>query len=170
MKALVLVGPSGVGCTSVAQEIGARTGASVWDLAEQVATLLEVPAEMAIVAVGEQRYREAERQVAVRLLRQLQSEGGVLAMGSGCLRDEGVCAALAALRQAGGRTVALACSVRRLATRNGLDAPRSIALGTVHHQFTQMLKAREAECRELADAIVDTTDTTVQQAVDLVLG
>ncbi|SPT54056.1 Shikimate kinase [Actinomyces bovis] len=169
MKALVLLGPPGAGCTSVAQEIGARTGAVVWDLAHEVARELGVSQEFALVAVGEQRYREVEARVGLRLLARLRSDGGVLALGSGCLQDEGLRVALGALREAGGRVVALVCSVRRLASRNGLDAPRSIALGTVHHSFTQLLKAREAICRELADAVVDTTDTTRQRAATLAL-
>jgi len=60
-------------------------------------------------------------------------------------------------------------SARRLAGRNGLDAPRSVALGNVHHTFMQMLRAREAACRELASLNLDTTDTTPEQAAASVL-
>ena len=39
-----------------------------------------------------------------------------------------------------------------------------MALGNVHHEFVQMLQARQALCRELARAQVDTTGTTPGEA------
>lgn len=92
-----------------------------------------------------------------------------MALGSGCLTDADVRALLRRLTAGGGRVVALTASARRLAGRNGLDAPRSVALGNVHHTFMQMLRAREAACRELASLNLDTTDTTPEQAAASVL-
>lgn len=170
MSVRVLVGPPGAGCSAVAQALDAAGQGPCLDLGQSVAQELGVQPELALVAVGEERYRQAETAVALRLLERLVRGGGVLALGSGCLEDPQVRAALAALQADGGQVVALLASVRRLATRNGLDAPRSIALGTVHHSFTLMLREREAACRELADLVVDTTDTSPQEAAALILG
>lgn len=167
---VVLVGAPGAGCSSVAEALGELTGAPVADLAAIVAEGLGTTAELALVAVPEARYREVESATALALLSEVAARPGVVALGSGCLGDEDVVAALDEIREAGGRVVALTASTRRLSSRNGLDAPRSVGLGNVHHEFVQALHAREARCRELADALVDTSDTTPAGAAQAVLG
>ena len=42
-----------------------------------------------------------------------------------------------------------------------------MALGTVRHEFTLMLHAREAQCRQVADRVVDTTDLEAEQVAAL---
>lgn len=169
-SSVVLVGAPGAGCTSVAEALAELTGAPAADLAAIVAEELNITPELALVAVPEPRYREVESATALALLSEATARPGVVALGSGCLGDEDVVAALSQLREAGGRVVALTASTRRLSTRNGLDAPRSVGLGNVHHEFVQALHEREARCRELADALVDTSDTTPVEAAGAVLG
>lgn len=170
MSALVLLGPAGAGCSSVATAWAQARDGVVMDLGRQVADRLSVPPELALVTVGEERYRAEETATATRLLgqaAQAASQPGqavALALGSGCLGEPAVITALEQARAAGAQVVALTASVRRLASRNGLDAPRSVALGNVNHAFTLMARARQARCVELADAVVDTTDTTPAQA------
>ncbi len=169
MSAIVLVGAPGAGCSTVASAICQATGAQAQDLGQVVAHALGVRPELALVAVPEERYRQVEAVTATRLLEDMGRQGaGVLALGSGCLGSPQVLAALEGLGPQAA-VVGLGASTRRLASRNGLDAPRSIAMGTVHHQFTQMLRQREATCRELASAWVDTTGTTAKEAACLVL-
>ena len=135
-RSIVLIGPPGAGCSSVGSAIGATEGLPVLDL-------------------------------ALRLLDRAAAEGAVVALGSGCLSDSRLCERLEGVRLRAGhslRVVALICATRVLATRNGLDAPRSVGLGNVHHQFVQMLQARQERCQELADLVVDTTATTPEEA------
>ena len=167
--AVVLIGPPGAGCTSVGRALARATGAPFADLAAVVAAELDSAPELALVAAGERRYRRVEVDAARALLEEARRRGGVVALGSGCLTDADVRALLRRLTAGGGRVVALTASARRLAGRNGLDAPRSVALGNVHHTFMQMLRAREAACRELASLNLDTTDTTPEQAAASVL-
>ncbi|QPL06439.1 MULTISPECIES: shikimate kinase [Actinomyces] len=162
---IVLLGAPGAGCGSVARALGRAMGLPVRDLGAVVAERLGVEESLALVAVGEERYRRVEAEAACALLADLA--GTVTALGSGCLADAGVRSALERARCGGARTVLLTATTRRLATRNGLDAPRSVALGNVHHAFTQMLRAREDLCRRAAGAeavVVDTTSTTPEQA------
>ena len=161
--AVVLIGPPGAGCTSVGRALARATGAPFADLAAVVAAELGTGPELALVAAGERRYRRVEADAARALLEEARRRGGVVALGSGCLADDAVRALLRPLA-AGGGVVALTASTRRLAGRNGLDAPRSVALGNVHRAFVQMLRDREALCRELASSTLDTTDTTPEQA------
>ncbi|WP_367379547.1 shikimate kinase [Actinomyces sp. oral taxon 414] len=167
--AVVLIGPPGAGCTSVGRALAQATGAPFADLAAAVAAALGTGPDLALVAAGERRYRRVEALAARALLEEALRRGGVVALGSGCLTDADVRALLRRLTAGGGRVVALTASARRLAGRNGLDAPRSVALGNVHHTFMQMLRAREAACRELASLNLDTTDTTPEQAAASVL-
>ncbi|MCL3789211.1 shikimate kinase [Actinomyces sp. 186855] len=168
---MVLLGAPGAGCSSVAHALGRDLGLPVRDLGAAVADRLGVPEALALVAVGEERYRRAEAEAACSLL--AAPAGTVTALGSGCLADAGVRSALERARAAGARTVLLTATTRRLATRNGLDAPRSVALGNVHHAFTQMLHARQDLCLRSAGAeavVVDTTSTTPAQAAAEAIG
>ena len=167
--AVVLIGPPGAGCTSVGRALARATGAPFADLAAVVAAELDSAPELALVAAGERRYRRVEADAARALLEEARRRGGVVALGSGCLADDAVRALLRPLA-AGGRVVALTASARRLAGRNGLDAPRSVALGNVHRAFVQMLRDREALCRELASSTLDTTDTTPERAAVVLRG
>ena len=167
-RALVIIGPPGAGCSSVGRAIGAAKGLSVLDLSRSVADELATSPDLALVAVPEGEYRRVEARVALDLLDRAQAEGAVVALGSGCLGDPRLRDRLEHLGR-GDYAVALTCATRVLATRNGLDAPRSVALGTVHHQFVQMLHERQARCRELADVVVDTTSTTPQQAGERII-
>ena len=169
---LILIGPPGAGCSSVARAIGSTQGLPVLDLGHHVADELKTRPDLALVAVLETEYRRVETNTAVRLLERAQIESVVVALGSGCLGAAGVRQGLERLRIANGQThhvVALTCATRVLATRNGLDAPRSVALGTVHHQFVQMLYERQTLCRDMADVVIDTTATTPDEAAQKVM-
>ena len=169
---LILIGPPGAGCSSVARAVGSAQGLPVLDLGRLVADELGTRPDLALVAVPETEYRRVEADTAVRLLERAQSGSVVVALGSGCLEAAGVRQGLERLRLANRqshRVVALICATRALATRNGLDAPRSVALGTIHHQFVQMLHERQAQCQDLADIVIDTTSTTPDEAGDKVM-
>ena len=169
---LILIGPPGAGCSSVARAIGGVQGLTVLDLGRLVADELGTRPDLALVAVPETEYRRIEAGTAERLLERAETGGLVVALGSGCLEAAGVRQSLERLRLANRqshRVVALICATRALATRNGLDAPRSVALGTIHHQFVQMLHERQAQCRDLADVVIDTTTTTPDEAGEKVM-
>ena len=152
--------------------IGAIEGLPVLDLGRRVADELGTSPDLALVAVPEADYRRVEARVACQVLDHAVAQGAVVALGSGCLGDPRIGLRLEELRLVHDRSyqiVALACATRVLATRNGLDAPRSVALGTVHHQFVQMLHERHTLCRDMADVVIDTTATTPDEAAQKVM-
>ena len=157
---VVLIGPPGAGCTAVGRALADLWGVPVSDLGTRP--------ELALVAVPETRYRSVEAMTALDLLAAAGRRRRVVALGSGALADERVRRALGAVDESGGRVIALTASTRRLASRNGLDAPRSMALGNVHHEFVRMLRARQALCRELARAEVDTTAATPEEVAAVI--
>nr|WP_306814322.1 shikimate kinase [Actinomyces bowdenii] len=161
--------------------VDAAVDAAVVDLAALTAASLGVGAEHALVAVGEQAYRRAEAAAVVEALeravaagdegvRGAPGGGAVLALGSGWVDEPQARRALEAFAARGGRVVALGAQGRVLAARNGLNAPRSVALGPVHHQFIGMLRRREEACRALAEAVIDTSSTSPDEAARHVLG
>ena len=169
---LILIGPPGAGCSSVARAIGGAQGLTVLDLGRLVADELGTRPDLALVAVSENDYRRIEALTAERLLERAETGGLVVALGSGCLEATGVRQGLERLGLANRGThhvVSLTCATRVLATRNGLDAPRSVALGTIHHQFVHMLHERQARCQDLADVVIDTTSTTPDEACEKVM-
>lgn len=167
--AVVLVGPPGSGVSTVGAALARREGLGFVDLAAVTARRLGVGEDIALVAVGEETYRGAESTEAMRALDEARKVPAVVALGSGCLADAQVREALGQLRADGGAVVALTATTRVLATRNGLDAPRSIAFGTVRHEFGLMAARREASCREVAATVVDTSTTTIDEAATQVL-
>ena len=172
LGSLILIGPPGAGCSCVAQAIGGAQGLTVLDLGRLVADELGTRPDLALVAVPETEYRRIEAGTAERLLERAETGGLVVALGSGCLEATGVRQGLERLGLANRGThhvVSLTCATRVLATRNGLDAPRSVALGTIHHQFVQMLHERQARCQDLADVVIDTTSTTPDEACEKVM-
>lgn len=163
---VVLIGPPGSGCTTVGRELARVTDVPFADLGEIVAETLGTMPALALVTVPEETYREVEAITAVGLIREACAHGGVVALGSGCLNDAAVREVLGAVQAHDGRIVALTASTRCLATRNGLDAPRSVGLGNVHHEFVQRLHEREDTCRRLADVVIDTTGAQVAETVE----
>ena len=166
---LILIGPPGAGCSCVAQAIGGAQGLTVLDLGRLVADELGTRPDLALVAVPETEYRRIEAGTAERLLERAETGGLVVALGSGCLEATGVRQGLRGANRGTHHVVSLTCATRVLATRNGLDAPRSVALGTIHHQFVQMLHERQARCQDLADVVIDTTSTTPDEAGEKVM-
>ena len=56
-----------------------------------------------------------------------------------------------------------------LAVRNGLNAPRSIALGTPNATFAALKKRREEELRPLAAVEIDTSEATPEESAAAII-
>ncbi|WP_147681265.1 shikimate kinase [Actinomyces ruminicola] len=166
---MVLLGAPGAGSSSVGAALVRSTGGVLLDVVDDAARALGTTPELALVAVPEERYRDALVGVALTAIGRAAADGAVVALGSGCLGDQRVQDALRHAVAAGVNLIHLTATPRRLATRNGLDAPRSVALGNVHQAFAQMLREREEECARVGAVVVDTTDTTPAQAAAAVL-
>lgn len=162
MSLTVLIGPPGVGCSAVAQALANQLGANLVDVGCTVAQRLGVDPNFAIAQVGEARYRSCEADVFKLSLSAPQTGAQVVAAGSGWINTPGLAQALA---QSEAQVICLSAVDAVLAQRNGLNVPRSAALGTVRRDFLVAAHERLNQCRALASFEIDTSKKQPQQVV-----
>ncbi|MFE5189152.1 shikimate kinase [Streptomyces sp. NPDC056628] len=152
---VVLVGPMGVGKSTVGELMAGRLGVGYRDtdddiVAEQGRTISEI-----FVDDGEAAFREIEKQ-AVR--RALGEHDGVLALGGGAILDAGTRALLA-----GQRVVYLSMDVEEAVKRTGLNAARPLLAVNPRKQWRELMEARRHLYEEVATAVVATDGRTPEE-------
>ncbi|MEU6542443.1 shikimate kinase [Streptomyces sp. NPDC046859] len=152
---VVLVGPMGVGKSTVGELMAGRLGVGYRDtdddiVAEQGRTVAEI-----FVDDGEAAFREIEKQ-AVR--RALGEHDGVLALGGGAILDAGTRALLA-----GQRVVYLSMDVEEAVKRTGLNAARPLLAVNPRKQWRELMEARRHLYEEVATAVVATDGRTPEE-------
>ena len=160
MSLTVLIGPPGVGCSAVAKVLAKQLGANLVDVGRTVAQRLGVDPNFAIAQVGEERYRSCEADVFKLSLSAPQEGVQVVAAGSGWINTPGLSQALS---QSEARVICLSAVDAVLAQRNGLNVPRSAALGTVRRDFLLAAHERLSQCRALASLEIDTSKKLPEQ-------
>ncbi|MEV7089192.1 shikimate kinase [Streptomyces sp. NPDC093085] len=158
---VVLVGPMGVGKSTVGELLAARLGTVFRDsdadiVAEQGRSIAEI-----FVDEGEPRFRALER-AAVR--RALAEHTGVLALGGGSVLDPGTRAELA-----GRPVVYLSMEVAEAARRTGLNTARPLLAINPRQQWKLLMEERRHLYTEVARVSVATDDRTPEEVVDAVL-
>ncbi|MFE4061584.1 shikimate kinase [Streptomyces sp. NPDC059096] len=159
--AVVLVGPMGVGKSTVGELLAARLGTAFRDsdadiVADQGRSIAEI-----FVDEGETHFRELER-AAVR--RALAEHTGVLALGGGAILDEATRAALTGLPVA-----YLSMEVAEAARRTGLNTARPLLAVNPRQQWKLLMEGRRHLYTEVARVSVATDDRTPEEVVDAVL-
>lgn len=162
--AVVLIGPPGSGKTTVGAAVAARLGVELHD----TDAAIEAGAGRAIsdifVQDGEPAFRALER---VEVVRALDEEEGVLALGGGAVMQEPVAEAL---RAGGHRVVFLDVSIADASSRVGFDASRPLLLVNPRASWTRLMTARRPTYEALAGLRVDTNGRTPQDVADEVVG
>lgn len=152
---VVLVGPPGVGKTTVGSLVASALGVELRDTDHDVEQRTGETVADLFVTRGEAAFRALEKDAVATALAEHR---GVLTLGGGAVMDAGTRALLR------GRTVvfldmALPDAMRRL----GLNRSRPLLLGdstTVRQQWSMLLEQRRAWYEELATLRVDTTGRT----------
>lgn len=158
---LVLVGPMGVGKTTVGTLLAERLGLPFRDTDDDVVRAAGKPVADIFLDDGEERFRELERS-AVRTA--LAEHDGVLALGGGAVLADENRALLA------GRPVALLeMDVAEAVRRVGLDAPRPLLLVNPRQQWRRLMEDRRPLYTEVARAVVGTANRTPEEVADGVL-
>lgn len=147
--ALVIVGPPGVGKSTVGRLVAQVLGVDARDTDDDVQQESGVPVSELFVSRGEPAFRALERTAVVRALAEHR---GVLTLGGGAVEDGRTRTDLASCTVAF-LDVSLSDAMRRL----GMNRSRPLLLGNVRQQWTQLLQARRPLYDEVATFRIDTS-------------
>lgn len=158
---VVLVGPMGVGKSTVGQLLAERLGVGYRDtdddiVAEQGRTIAEI-----FVDEGEPAFRAIEK-AAVR--RALAEHDGVLALGGGSILDADARALLA-----GQQVVYLSMDVEEAVKRTGLNAARPLLAVNPRKQWRELMEARRHLYESIATTVVATDGRTPEEVTRIAL-
>ncbi|KOU74386.1 shikimate kinase [Streptomyces sp. MMG1533] len=158
---VVLVGPMGVGKSTVGQLLAERLGVGYRDtdddiVAEQGRSIAEI-----FVDEGESAFRAIEKRAVHTAL---ADHDGVLALGGGAILDEDTRALLA-----GQRVVYLSMDVEEAVRRTGLNAARPLLAVNPRKQWRELMEARRHLYESIATAVVSTDGRTPEEVTQAAL-
>ncbi|MEV6115519.1 shikimate kinase [Streptomyces sp. NPDC052109] len=155
VSAVVLVGPMGVGKSTVGRLLAERLGLGYRDTDEDiVATEGRTIAEI-FVDEGEPAFRAIEKRAVHTALAEHE---GVLALGGGAILDADTRALLA-----GHRVVYLSMDVEEAVKRTGLNVARPLLAVNPRKQWRELMEARRHLYEEVATAVVPTDGRTPEE-------
>ncbi|MFE9908710.1 3-dehydroquinate synthase [Streptomyces clavifer] len=158
---IVLVGPMGVGKSTVGELLAERLGTTYRDTdADVVATAGKAISEI-FFDEGEERFRDLERQAVQD---SLARHTGVLSLGGGAVLDEGTRTLLAGLP-----VVYLSMDVDEAVRRVGLNTARPLLAVNPRRQWRELMDARRHLYEEVARTTVATDDRTPEEVARAIL-
>ncbi|MEW2488871.1 3-dehydroquinate synthase [Streptomyces sp. NPDC048411] len=158
---IVLVGPMGVGKSTVGELLADRLGTTYRDTDADVVATAGKPISEIFYDEGEEHFRELERQ-AVRTA--VAEHTGVLALGGGAVLDGTTRALLA-----GHAVVYLSMDVEEAVRRVGLNTARPLLAVNPRRQWRELMEARRHLYDEVARATVATDKRTPEEVAQAVL-
>ncbi|MDQ0579769.1 shikimate kinase [Streptomyces rishiriensis] len=158
---VVLVGPMGVGKSTVGQLLAERLGVGYRDTDDDIVTEAGRSIAEIFVDEGEETFRAVEKR-AVR--RALAEHDGVLALGGGSVLDADTRALLA-----GQRVVYLAMDVEEAVKRTGLNTARPLLAVNPRKQWRELMDARRHLYEGVATAVVTTDGRTPEEVTQVAL-
>lgn len=158
---IVLVGPMGVGKSTVGHLLAERLGAGYRDTDDDIVAAQNRTIAEIFVEEGEAAFRAIEKQ-AVR--EALAGYDGVLALGGGAVLDQDTRALLA-----GQRVVYLSMDVEEAVKRTGLNAARPLLAINPRKQWRELMEARRHLYEEVATAVVATDGRTPEEVTQAAL-
>nr|WSW70353.1 3-dehydroquinate synthase [Streptomyces sp. NBC_00995] len=158
---IVLVGPMGVGKSTVGELLAARLGTGYRDTDADVVAKAGKPIPEIFYDEGEEHFRELERQ-AVRAA--VAEHGGVLSLGGGAVLDEATRTLLA-----DHAVVYLSMDVDEAVKRVGLNTARPLLAVNPRRQWRELMEARRHLYTEVARVVVATDERTPEEVAQAVL-
>ncbi|MGV9648074.1 shikimate kinase [Streptomyces sp. NPDC003554] len=152
---VVLVGPMGVGKSTVGQLLAERLGVGFRDtdediVAEQGRSIADI-----FVDEGESAFRALEKRSVHTALAE---HDGILALGGGAILDDETRALLG-----GHRVVYLSMDVEEAVKRTGLNVARPLLAVNPRRQWRELMEARRHLYEEVATAVVATDDRSPEE-------
>lgn len=158
---IVLVGPMGVGKSTVGELLADRLGTGYRDTDADVVATAGKPIAEIFYDEGEEHFRALERE-AVRAA--VAEHGGVLSLGGGAVLDEATRALLA-----DHAVVYLSMDVDEAVKRVGLNTARPLLAVNPRRQWRELMEARRHLYTEVARAVVATDERTPEEVAQAVL-
>jgi shikimate kinase len=157
----VLVGPMGVGKTTVGELIAAELGTTCRDTDADIVAAQGRSIADIFVEDGEAHFRALEAE-AVRAA--LTEHDGVLALGGGTILNDDTRKLLIGLP-----VVFLDMGVAEAVKRVGLDTARPLLAVNPRQKWRELMDARRPLYTEVARAVVSTEGRTAEEVAELVL-
>ncbi|MFE9094525.1 shikimate kinase [Streptomyces sp. NPDC007264] len=158
---VVLVGPMGVGKSTVGRVLAQRLGVGYRDTDDDIVAAQGRSIADIFVDEGEPVFRALEK-AAVRTA--LAEHEGVLALGGGAVLDGGTRSALA-----GRHVVYLSMDVEEAVKRTGLNVARPLLTVNPRKQWRELMEARRPLYEEVATAVVATDGRSPEEVAQAVL-
>lgn len=157
---VVLIGPPGSGKTTVGGLLAERLGVPLHDTDQAIEAAEGRSISDIFVMDGEAAFRQLERAEVVRAL---QEETGVVALGGGAVIQESVAEALRAGEH---QVVFLDVTIADASKRVGFDTSRPLLLVNPRASWTRLMEARRPTYESLARLHVPTGGRTPEEIVD----
>ena len=158
---VVLVGPMGVGKSTVGALLADRLGVGYRDTDEDIVTGQGRSIADIFVDEGEPAFRAIEKQAVHKALTE---HAGVLALGGGAVLDADTRALLA-----GRRVVYLSMDVEEAVRRTGLTVARPLLAVNPRRQWRELMEARRHLYEEVATAVVATDGRSPEEVTQAAL-
>ena len=158
---VVLVGPMGVGKSTVGQLLAERLGVGYRDTDDDIVAAQDRTIAEIFVDEGESAFRAIEK---AAVLRALTEHDGVLALGGGAILDEDTRASLAGLP-----VVYLSMDVEEAVKRTGLNTARPLLAVNPRKQWRELMEARRHLYEQIATAVVATDGRTPGEVTEAAL-
>ncbi|MHC5905609.1 shikimate kinase [Streptomyces sp. S6] len=158
---VVLVGPMGVGKSTVGRLLAERLGVPYRDTDDDIVAAQGRAIADIFVEEGEPAFRAIEK-AAVEAA--LAGHEGVLALGGGSILDAETRGLLA-----GQRVVYLSMDVEEAVKRTGLNTARPLLAVNPRKQWRELMEARRALYESVATAVVATDSRTPEEVAQAAL-
>ncbi|MEU6144751.1 shikimate kinase [Streptomyces sp. NPDC047081] len=158
---VVLVGPMGVGKSTVGELLAERLGVAYRDTDDDIVAAEGRTIAEIFVDEGEPVFRAIEKRAVQRALAE---HDGVLALGGGSILDPDTRALLAEHR-----VLYLSMDVEEAVKRTGLNQARPLLAVNPRKQWRELMEARRALYEEVATAVVATDGRTPEEVAQVAL-
>lgn len=158
---VVLVGPMGVGKSTVGRLLAERLGVAYRDTDDDIVAAQGRSIAEIFVDEGEAAFRAVEKAAVHKALAE---HDGVLALGGGAILDADTRALLA-----GQRVAYLSMDVEEAVKRTGLNAARPLLAVNPRKQWRELMEARRHLYEEVATVVVATDGRTPEEVTQVAL-